>query len=1064
MAPHDALPNPGQIVRVRTRQYAVEEVSPDGLVCLACVDQDAEDLKLETIWSLESDAKILGEEAWQQIGKNGFDNPAQFGAYLHTLRWNCVTATDPTLFQSPFRAGIKLEAYQLEPLKKALKLPRVNMFIADDVGLGKTIEAGLIATELLLRRRVREIVVACPPAMLPQWRDELESRFGLTFEILDRAYIDKVRQERGYGVNPWTTFPRFLISYHLLTDETYVGGLKAWLDNLRPRSLFIFDEAHHAAPASGAKYAIDSRITKAIRQIAPCFEHRLFLSATPHNGHSNSFSALLELLDPDRFTRGVPVIQTRLNEVMVRRLKEDIRQLQGGFPKRRVVEVKLPQDLGIDSLPEDHPELALSRLLDEYREVRQRRVAGLSKRKQAETGLLTTGLQQRLLSSIEAFARTLAVHQKTMQRIWDAEEPVQARITQKLQLTEGIDSDDPRAELSPEELTELEVAAIAQATAATASVTDDHAREKDLLDEMAAIANRERSQPDLRIQYLLQWIAKNMKPGGEWNNTRIIVFTEYEATLTYIQSQLLRVHPDAALRIELYRGSTSPDKRSAIKTAFNADPKDNPLRILLATDAAREGLNLQAHCSNLFHYEVPWNPSRMEQRNGRIDRKLQEAEEVFCHYFINTQRPEDRIIAALVRKTDTIRRELGCLADVLESRLTERISGGIIHSQIRNLESEITDAKLDTDKQSVVTQELESVRERKETLQKEIEALRGTINKSKRAINFDDEQFRDAIDLSLRMMNAGGLAERPKNREKPDEFELEHLATRFGNDPEWVATLDTLRELPEDGKRDAKWRREKPLRPVIFRAPNGIDDQTVQLHLEHRLAKRLLGRFLSQGFVYHDLSRACVTQGEDAIPRLVLLGRLSLYGEGATRLHEEILTVTARYIEGHARKGPLTPYGRETEEKTLELLERAISDGRSHQIPDIVSQRLLATAPQDVRDLLPHLESRGAAAREDAQKKLRERGLQESTAMFELLIQQQRQIEAKLREANSLQFKLDVMEEQRQLDADRRHMQTRLEAIPKQLEVEPARILQFYEVVTHRIEPLGLAYIWPETG
>ena len=176
-----------------------------------------------------------------------------------TRRWlsacirsgNCVTATNPRLFQAPFRAGIRIDAYQLEPLQKALVLPRVNLFIADDVGLGKTIEAGLIASELLLRRRIREIVVACPPSMLSQWKDELENRFGLTFEILDRNYVEKVREERGYGVNPWTTFPRFLVSHRLLIDEAYTAPLRDWLDNLRPGTLLILDEAHHGLQDGG---------------------------------------------------------------------------------------------------------------------------------------------------------------------------------------------------------------------------------------------------------------------------------------------------------------------------------------------------------------------------------------------------------------------------------------------------------------------------------------------------------------------------------------------------------------------------------------------------------------------------------------------------------------------------------------------------------------------------------------------------------------------------------------------------------------------------------------------
>src|SRR3989337_3638885 len=100
--------------------------------------------------------------------------------------------------RAPLRAGIKIDAYQLEPLRKALALPRVNLVIADGVGLGKTIEAGLIARELLLRKKVREIVVACPPSMLLQWREELEKRVGLTFEILDKSYIARGRHERGY--------------------------------------------------------------------------------------------------------------------------------------------------------------------------------------------------------------------------------------------------------------------------------------------------------------------------------------------------------------------------------------------------------------------------------------------------------------------------------------------------------------------------------------------------------------------------------------------------------------------------------------------------------------------------------------------------------------------------------------------------------------------------------------------------------------------------------------------------------------------------------------------------
>src|SRR5882757_7611406 len=230
----------------------------------------------------------------------------------------------------------------MEPLRKALRLPRVNLFIADDTGLGKTIEAGLIARELLLRKKAKTIVVAAPPSVLEQWKAELEERFGLVFEILDRAYLTRVRRERGFGVNPWRTHSRFLVSHNLLIDPTYGDPMREWLGPLLPGSLLILDEAHHAAPASGGRYGIETKFTHAVRDLAGRFEHRLFLSATPHNGHSNSFAALLEILDPQRFCRGAPLPSKKvINAVIVRRLKEDLRAVAGGFPKRVVRQIDL---------------------------------------------------------------------------------------------------------------------------------------------------------------------------------------------------------------------------------------------------------------------------------------------------------------------------------------------------------------------------------------------------------------------------------------------------------------------------------------------------------------------------------------------------------------------------------------------------------------------------------------------------------------------------------------------------------------------------------------------------
>ncbi len=402
----------GTLVRVRQRTYLVENMrTAPGLapvVDLACIDDDAQGQRLSVIWPAELDARIIPPGRSALRDNPTPDDPKVFAAYLHALRWGCVTSTDPTLFQAPLRAGIVPKNYQLEPLRKALALPRVNLFIADDVGLGKTIEAGLVLQELVLRQRVHRVVVACPASVLLQWRDELAQRFGLSFVIIDKSYVNARRRERGFGVNPWTTHRNFLISHALLRDEDYLVGLRDWLGDFCPGSLLILDEAHVAAPASESKYAIDTQITRAVRDVAKRFEHRLFLSATPHNGHSNSFASLMEILDPQRFTRGVPVKNaTALRPVMVRRLKGDLRRhIAAEIPERQTVTITL------SDLPIDAPELVLADKLAEYTEILETRLGKAGNRAKGFAKLVTIALQKRLLSSVDAFARTLGVHRR----------------------------------------------------------------------------------------------------------------------------------------------------------------------------------------------------------------------------------------------------------------------------------------------------------------------------------------------------------------------------------------------------------------------------------------------------------------------------------------------------------------------------------------------------------------------------------------------------------------------------------------------------------------------------
>ncbi|MEM9492942.1 MAG: SNF2-related protein, partial [Myxococcota bacterium] len=291
-APDHALPRPGQTVVARHRQWLVEEVIPgqdseqSAVVKLVCIDDDAPGRALDLLWDLELGARILVPERHGLGQVSRLDPPGHFGAYLHALKWSAVSAADPTRFQAPFRAGIKLMAHQLTPLMKALELPRANLFIADDVGLGKTIEAGLVVQELILRQQADFVLVICPASVCLQWRDEMQRRFGLHFQVMTRQFVAYRRRDRGFGINPWATHNRFIISHPLIRRPEYRDPLIAHLGPRARKGLLILDEAHVAAPASARKYAVDSDITRTIRDLAPRFDNRLFLSATPHNGHS----------------------------------------------------------------------------------------------------------------------------------------------------------------------------------------------------------------------------------------------------------------------------------------------------------------------------------------------------------------------------------------------------------------------------------------------------------------------------------------------------------------------------------------------------------------------------------------------------------------------------------------------------------------------------------------------------------------------------------------------------------------------------------------------------------
>jgi hypothetical protein len=1055
-----AVPIAGDIVHVRQRQFLVTDVSapdPDAMtrVQLACLDDDAQGRELEILWELELGARIVsaGAHPFQTVDR--LDEPRTFAAYLHALQWSRVTAKDARLFQAPFRAGILPRTYQLTPLMKALELPRVNLFIADDVGLGKTIEAGLVMQEMLLRQRVDWVLIVCPAALTLQWQGEMERRFGLRFEIYNRELVARRRQERGFSINPWSTHHRFIISYQTFRRPEYRDPLIHLLGDRRKKSLLVLDEAHTAAPASSNRYGIDSDTTKSIRDLTTRFENRLFLSATPHNGHSNSFSSLLEMLDPQRFLRGTTIESPEILEpVLVRRLKADLReQLVEGFPTRRLVRIALTHDRGrwlqgtsvdggpstsVELGPDDAPELELGELLREY--------TALVGSDNKTSGLVFVNLQKRLLSSIEAFARTLEKHAVAVLGEGPSEQD---------DGIDGFEDEDGRGASADG----LDAQDYATVTAISRRIVRPTGHALSILKRMREVARKSRHSPDAKVRALLEWIREHQCSSvalggargrnGAWSDRRLILFTEYGHTKGYLRSVLSSAFAGTDYgdeRVLVFDGGMSERRRALVQDHFNESPDKHPVRILLATDAAREGVNLQGHCADLLHWELPWNPARLEQRNGRIDRTLQPSPEVRCMYFAYPQRAEDRVLETVIRKIDTIQRELGSAAAVV----LEQISGALDRGIREDAGARIEAAEELGRARKAAQRELEGARRKQKRLGKDIADAGKIMEESAAFIAFDADRLREAIDAGLALSGAGPLVAAPSPSEEPTLpcFSL----PAFGQG--WERTLDSVRPPREDGEKPWDWRK-RPLLPVCLEPPERLGTDVAHLHLQHPFVQRILGRFLAQGFAAHDLSRVTV-----ATPRVLTFARVTLFGAGAARLHDEIVAATATWPDLDA---PLEAFG-EKRDETLKRLDHLFTESPSlSSISSRVQGRIRGAAPAHFDMLWTELQAEAKSIIQDVTVELRRRGDVEAKALRKILDDQVALAQRTLRDSRQLTFEELNAEERRQVDDDRRYLQGRLRVLQSEGEREPQALRAIYEVLQTRVEPVGMVYVWPAT-
>jgi superfamily II DNA or RNA helicase len=1039
-----AIPEQGQIVTVRQRRYVVNDVLPSNLpppplsrsqrpqhlINLTSIEDDALGESLQVIWELEPGARI--SEKVDLPDPHGFDPPEQLDAFLNAVRWGAIASADTRALQAPFRSGIEIEDYQLDPLVRAVQMPRVSLLIADDVGLGKTVEAGLVVQELLVRNRARTVLVVCPAGLQIHWRDQMRDKFGLEFRIVDSDLMKVLRRSRGIHVNPWSHFPRLITSIDFIKRERPMRLLREVLptENNYPRKfdLLIVDEAHNVAPAGRGRYAIDSLRTQAIRTLTPHFEHKLFLTATPHNGYQESFSALLELLDNQRFARGVLPNRSQLEAVMVRRLKSELVGWDGRprFPKRRldVIEVDYPEE-----------ERQVHAYLKEYTRLRQ--AAAADEAAGYATEFVLKLLKKRLFSSPAAFAKTLAQHEKT---ITGQSEPKRAAARPSVGILRR-----QIAEIEEEYADDEEYEAATGGATATASrlFAELTPRERRLLQQMKSWADKAGAQRDAKTKALIAWLRQVVKLDGQWNDERVIIFTEYRATQNWLHEILVAEGLAGGDRLMTLYGGMDSQEREAIKAAFQAHPSQSDIRILLATDAASEGIDLQNHCHRLVHFEIPWNPNRMEQRNGRIDRHGQRHDPLIYHFAPAGYKQRlakaraapagdlENDLEFLIRateKVEQIREDLGKVGPVIAAQVEEAMLG-----KRATLDTSLAEADA-----GAVRQLLKFERDLQQRIADHYQQLRET----RQTLQLSPDNIQRVVEIALAL--AGQPPLRPAPVDGIPDGKAFYLSALSGS---WVVCATGLAH-PHTGE----------IRPIVFdHALARRRDDVVLAHLNHRLvqmALRLLRAEVWSPQGRRGLYRVTARQVPDVLldtPAVIAHARLVVIGGDSHRLHEEVITAGGVIRQGRFRRF-----------ETVGEMEKLLTAVNDKPVSLSMQQRLAELWP----DLRPQLE-RSLEVRQQnlingMKRQLQQRADKECRDIEAILTELAQAIEKELAAPGYKQLELFSDNERNQLSRNVEALEARLAEIPAEIEAEQAVIRARYADPQPRLFPVAVSFLVPE--
>jgi SNF2 family DNA or RNA helicase len=600
---------------------------------------------------------------------------------------------------------IEIEPYQVQAAYEILNSYDHRYLIGDEVGLGKTIEAGIVIEELIARNRADRVLIVAPAPLTVQWQEEMREKFDRNFVIYDRETVRTHRKSHP-NQNVWKQEDLIITSVDFAKqtiddpESDRVSVLDA-LQNLDEEwDVAVFDEAHHLTARRSSDDSVErTERYKVGEAVANNSDSLLLLTGTPHKGKSDQFYFLVSLLDPYRFSHESQIDPDALDNLMIRRLKDDMYETDGTrmFPEKNI------EALPVDMTPEERK---LYEDVTEY--IREYYNLAQQEENQA-AGFTMVIYQKRLVSSIYAIRKSLENRMRAIQNDAVAED-----------LPDDVQALIPRYSTEPETLTDAERARIEEALE-TVTITLNQSQVQQELDRVKQLWQQAKNiETDSKARLLRQFVDRIL---SEDPDEKILIFTEYTDTLEYLRDEVFSEHDIA----QVY-GDLEQSRRREEMEKFEEEAN-----LMLATDAAQEGLNLQfAHI--MVNYDLPWNPIRIDQRMGRLHRYGQEhTVEIRNLFFADTR--ESEILNLLIEKTNQIESDLGMRSDVLGRVLEDVDLDETIMAAIA--EGEPTDEVV-----ADIEASIEEKREAIETVENEF------LIRDRFDLSTEDEEILDVIERS----------------------------------------------------------------------------------------------------------------------------------------------------------------------------------------------------------------------------------------------------------------------------------------------------------------------------